>query len=485
MAITILGEPQEVSPSHNPLWYYFDSTNKNGAGFRYVVDIYAPAGGSKIAEFRLAPRPVDGYGEIDIRRVVSALLSADTPFTTNPSNNAANQWVDIDVKIGEETQYSWAYGDYEEYTGGGVYDNYTQLREVTSTTAHTYVVGDQINVAQSDGGLLKPAIEGLHTVVLVPNAYTVVIDLPFSQVGAGADRAGVITYADGRKVIVRDDEVTYTLLFNAAFSVKDFPSFDFTDYELSAATPGAFLTDAPNGIRLADRQPMWLSFLSTFGGGNLRVIFENSNGDVFRETFTVVEEVMNIAASEVGAGLTTIVGTPPLVKPDTTYYDIYLENTSDQRVSEIFRVNVDKRCAIEDYVLVFFDRKGGWGSFRMMLKATRSIESDKKTYKQQLGGLSGGEWTYAQKDRGMATHSSVERSELLLNSNYLTDEENIYFEQLLTSRHIYLYEGAHLAATFTSVIVDGGKFDTQQKINTQLFRREVTVRMANNNLING
>lgn len=92
------------------------------------------------------------------------------------------------------------------------------LRQSPATSPHTYAVGDQISVSQTDGGVIKPMLQGLFTVVAVPDAYSVVIDIAFVNVGTGAAMGGTIKYADNRKTITRNLLSRTWTAFNGALS---------------------------------------------------------------------------------------------------------------------------------------------------------------------------------------------------------------------------------------------------------------------------
>ena len=76
MAVSAVVEPNTTTPAYNPVVYWVDSTNKNETGFKYVVDVY-DGGGTQIAEYRVAPRIDDGYGVIDLSRLLSSQVSKD------------------------------------------------------------------------------------------------------------------------------------------------------------------------------------------------------------------------------------------------------------------------------------------------------------------------------------------------------------------------------------------------------------------------
>ncbi len=213
-------------PVYNPLVYGFDSTNKNQIGFRYVIDIYLAGTSTKIFEARVAPRPGDGYGYIDLSKILANYLSYDIDLTNTTSTAITNSYIKYDVKIGEEYQVAWTFTDTTFVAG-----NKTQLN---GTTAPTYVAGDQIIVNLTNPTYF-PTVVGLQTVESV-SGNNVIIDLAFVS---SPTNPGTVAYADGRKTITRD-LLTYSnqVAFNGALSPKEWPNYVASTYQITTTVSG-------------------------------------------------------------------------------------------------------------------------------------------------------------------------------------------------------------------------------------------------------
>ena len=121
MAITYIGghNTDNFTPAFNQVNYYFDSSNKNKEGFRYVVDLYVSGTATKIWEGRVAPRIGDGYAFIPLQGLLTknGLLSFETNITTD-GIDAKNSYLKFDLKIGEEYVEEFEYTNYGQFTGG-------------------------------------------------------------------------------------------------------------------------------------------------------------------------------------------------------------------------------------------------------------------------------------------------------------------------------------------------------------------------------
>ena len=183
MAVSAIVEPNTTTPAYNPVVYWVDSTNKNETGFKYVVDVY-DGSGTQIAEYRVAPRIDDGYGVIDLSRLLSSQVSKDLNISSTTYYNASNSYFEYEVYFGEEYNASYAYtGFVDSTTVGGLTAGYVALQ----VASHSYAVGDQIQVTETV--TTNALVNGLHT-VLDTDATHVVLDVLYADLVSPSSTAG-------------------------------------------------------------------------------------------------------------------------------------------------------------------------------------------------------------------------------------------------------------------------------------------------------
>lgn len=111
------------------------------------------------------------------------------------------------TRFSSSTDKTWTYGDYQ-WRNGGPYNAYTMLTsQGFGNATHSFNVGDYIQVRQSDNGALKPMLQANFQVLEVVNNKTIVIDIPFDQVGSGAAVGGVVTPLKG--LVGLDENLTW------------------------------------------------------------------------------------------------------------------------------------------------------------------------------------------------------------------------------------------------------------------------------------
>ena len=471
MAITTINEPYDRTPAYNPIKYLYNSTNKNNLGFKYIFDVYESGTSNKIAEYRVYPRFGDGYGEIDLSKLLQNKVSYDFDQNRTESDPATNWYYKYDLKVGEEFVTSYSYTANLVNNGGNV--------QITPTTAHTFVVGDQIVL---DAGVANSAINGLWTVIAVSGTTNFTINALFSNVLNPTDN-GTVSYADNRKTVTRDIVTALNkYVFNGALPWSQFRTYTEVNFILPDIT-ARLLTNIPqNGFRITETQDLWVNILNNFDTTGF-MVFGNSDGDIFAKPITD-----NALITQVGVGvnnqgtLTPLVGSLPLIKPTTTYYQFVYTDSSYSDSSLIYTIDIDRRCIIEPFEIAFLDRLGSFGSFAFQLRAYEQGNVEKTTYKQDVTGFTnGGMWTYGTDEKGTRVINPMVTKTLQLNTNWLTVEMDNYFQELMTSPETYIkINGRYYACTINET-----SFQVARQKNKNLIMRTVTVTLSNQDAING
>jgi len=500
MATTIIAQPQDFTPAYNECKFIIDSTNKNLAGFRYIFEVFDSVTLDRIGYYKALPTYGTGYGEQDL----SKLLSNSVSFDFNPSvttfYDASNSYFGYDVVFGEEYIFSLQYS-------ASLTDNAGNVR-ITDT--HSFQVGDQINIVQGVGGAAaNPGVEGLHTVIAITGTTDFTINALWSGV-TNATINGLINYADNRKTVNLDIISSLDkFVFNGVYPWLEFPYWDEDTYNTDGVTK-EWLTDQPTSFSSTPGQDLWLNLKDrgTVTGGNKRAYFENDNGDVFYKNLSSNDYIKGVAVGPNNYGsLTVVSGTAPLVKNDTTSYEVWYSDGVFNPVKSVkYKINIDRRMLISESHIVFLDRLGSWSSFAFQLKAYERGTINRQTYNQDVpGAVVDSQWQYKSYEQG-TVNINTEVSKLYdLSTNFMTEAEGDYFQQLLTSPQTYiknvLYhiteDGAVLfdengcvihvpeSTEYVSCNVTTNTFEVFKQRNNNLIKQSIQVRIGNNDTING
>lgn len=474
MAQTIIAEPQNFTPAYNPVKFIIDSTNKNLDGFKYIFDVYN--GGNFIGRFKVLPTFSTGYGELDLSKFLSTYVSWDFQPNVTTDYDAVNCYYNYEVNTGEEYLAQFTYTAVSD-SGGFVRVNAT----------NTFVIGDQVNITQDDGGAANPLLEGLHTVTNSSGSWFEV-SVEWSSI-TDASVNGSVVYADQRKITtynITDFDVKQ--VFNGARTFVQFTTYDQDTYNPNGDRK-QWLTNQPfTEFSCTLGQDLWLNIRGRVGK---KIVFENDNGDSFYKLLTNNSAIEGVAVGPKNYG--TLSGTSQLITSTTKYYDFWYEDVGQN--SEKYRVNIDRRESITEYNLAFLDRMGSMSSFAFQLKTIERGEVTRDEYNQDVKGfVSGGEvWNYLTTEFGNSTFNINSVKTYELTTNWLTDSMSVYFEELITSPQVFMKRVEYscpsietvTSGPYVPVIVTNNTYEVFRQRNKNLIKYTLVVKLANNDAING
>jgi hypothetical protein len=483
MAMFTIAVPQILTPAYNPIKFYYASTNSGLAGFKFIFEVYESGTANQIAEYRVLPNATTFYGEIDLSKLLQAKVSFDLFPTNITVYNAPNSYYKYDVKVGEEYLTTVAYTASLTNNGGNVQIN----------VANTFVAGDQIVIAQADGGLANPNLEGLFTVLSVGVGF-LVVNSAWSLVTNPVIN-GIITYADGRKTTTYDiiDSLN-NYVFNGAIPWTKWPIYLYTNYFLTNPS-NEFLTTIPvTNFYATLSQDLWMNAVyGSMIGGTHKIIFTNPGGDMFEKDVTATDYVTGNAVGPNNAGtLTVIAGTLPLIKPTTEYYQYYYEHAGNQ-VSQVYTVNIDRRVRSQEYSIIFLDRFGSWGSFAFTGRYYEKGNVTREQYNQDVAGyIDSSEWTYDLIDRGYINSYLTVENTIDLNTDWMNEDMAQYFTELISSPYTYFKisnydEDCEIpeSTKYVSCNIVTSNYEKFKQRNKNLIKQSITIKLANNDMVNG
>jgi len=470
---TIIAEPQQLMPAYNPIKYIIDNSNKNEPGFRYIFTIY-PAAGSHIpanvvAQYRVLPTYSTGYGEQDISMLMQSLVTYNESGIANGvPYDVSESWYQYDVDLGYE------YIDNIDYTNSLTIDG---LNTNINYTAHGFIVGDQIVITQADGGVANPALEGLHTVITVTDANNFTVNVLWSTITDDTIN-GNVTYADLRKTQVLDDELIINKeVFNGAYNnninVSDYTAFPSATY-LGLSNPYGYLmtSNLPTDGSVAPSAFLGAQFyynLRVYGGAIYKVEWYDMNNSLLDNTsFTPAND--GIYAVFVG----------PTANVTVDYYVfIYSDIPSG---NDYYYFKYDNRCTINDEQLIYLDRMGSWQSFSFQLRTYEKGQITREQYNQHIDGqVVSQEWVGVNLQKGFRTYNTNVTKTFDLNTNWMSQDDATRFQELLTSPQVYYFSDNYYCAC----LIDDSTFEVFSQKNKKLIKQSVTIKLAQQDPING
>jgi hypothetical protein len=255
---------------------------------------------------------------------------------------------------------------------------------------------------------------------------------------------------------------------------------------------------------------MYLNALNPSGDPDY-LIFKNSNGEYYYKSVTGTDVINQIPCGANNYGVLTPIGasTLPMIKTDTTYYEIYYSNANTGTPAErslTYRINLDTRVQISEYHCLFLDRLGSFSSFAFQLKNYERGEITREEFNQDVKGfIDNYKWKYDTIENGFKSFNINVKKTIDLNTNWMTESMGRYFEELITSPQVYLKLASYTnteswlypedesgcplripeSTEYQPVIVTNNQYEVYQQRNSNLIKQSITVRLANQDNING
>lgn len=326
MSYSIVGKPDKFSAVYNPIYFYADSSNSQQLGFRYLATVLSASTSFELGSFQIAPRPIDGYGVVDINQILVPYTSYYLNQNMETIIDAFEDYVDYDVRFGETWVNNRDYTD-NQYVTAGIYVGLTAFVGINSGP---FVAGDFVTVTQDAGFSYAPFNGTFEVLSATPNTIIVNIVHP----GATPVNPGNITYADLRKVIFSavTTQSNYSA-FNGALGHQQMYDYTGTTYTMSSLNPTAkFVTNVPDNYTVRATNGMWLNLHSDITSATTYCILTTAYGTYDFENFQPVtgacptiqtiavgpQSIENIAQTinQVGANTWNLgaVGTYPVFK---------------------------------------------------------------------------------------------------------------------------------------------------------------------------
>jgi hypothetical protein len=172
------------------------------------------------------------------------------------------------------------------------------------------------------------------------------------------------------------------------------------------------------------------------------------------------------------------VGPTALVTEDY-YVSIYSDGPTG---NDSYYFKYDNRCTINDQQLIYLDRMGSWQTFAFQLRTYEKGQITREQYNQHIDGqVESAEWVGVPLQKGFRTYNTNVTKTFDLNTNWMDQYDATRFQELLTSPQVYYSSDTYYCAC----VVDSTSFEVFSQKNKKLIKQSVTIRLAQQDPING
>lgn len=182
---------------------------------------------------------------------------------------------------------------------------------------------------------------------------------------------------------------------------------------------------------------------------------------------------LNLASSGV---ITNLVGSGAIITASAARYSFFFDGNNSSQGFEFTIIDPD--CTYTTYRLHWLNKLGAFESFNFTKKPTTETSIIRNKYKPPIGALTGANsYSYAIKDRGTKSFFTQMDDALRLRTDWLTDEEYNFLQELIESPEIYIDTLTQDGVSYELVPVTcaDSRFVTKTTLNDKCFALEINL----------
>ena len=275
-------------------------------------------------------------------------------------------------------------------------------------------------------------------------------------------------------------------VWNGVRNLVDWVDFDYNDFIINApSTNKRFLTDAPSIRNIESAQSAWLYYIVNDKLSANKYLINayddvDGTGTLLSSGFVTspYPTANNYDAQywRIAIGPQDIANIDPALMTGSTpstvlngakSYTIMLLNSTNVQESEAVTFNLDQQCSkYEPVRLHWLNRLGGMDSFNFNLKSMNKTDVKRESYHQQHHTFTGFVYDYTKASRGQTDFDVQMTEKLTVNTDYLTESESTWMNDLFTSPVVYREVNNELIA----MNITGNSIQKKTSLNDKLMQ---------------
>lgn len=279
--------------------------------------------------------------------------------------------------------------------------------------------------------------------------------------------------------------------FNGVFEPLAFLDFATNTYVLNSSS-SQFLTDRPTFETRAGEK-LILGFMTDSANEayNLEIVSYYDEGTIFntvrtQNPFTALsnrkDRSINVRVDHDWLSSLTnsdlSFGTTPIFSASYEYYTIKIKNSVGAVVSETITIypGEDICSKYSPIRFKFMNNYGKYDYFTFTGAKTKNTAIKRNTFKSNPNDWNTGGYNYNRMSRGVVQYETILDDTITIQSDWITEAESAWLEQLVTSPDVYIYDGSNLV----SVNITDSSYATKYVASDQLFNLSITFQYSQN-----
>jgi len=178
-----------------------------------------------------------------------------------------------------------------------------------------------------------------------------------------------------------------------------------------------------------------------------------------------------------------------IIPSGTTNYDIQAFDDAGNEISKIYNIElIDNDCkGYEGIRLAWINKYGVFDYYTFNKKSTRTINSKRQNYTQHSGTWNSTSYSMNGSIGGLRSFNVSSKESITINTDYITEEEGIYLEQLVMSPEVYIIhenEASDLTGLVNKyvepVLLTSDSITRKTKANDKLIQHTFTIEKSKN-----
>ena len=165
-------------------------------------------------------------------------------------------------------------------------------------------------------------------------------------------------------------------------------------------------------------------------------------------------------------------------KANLSYYTVQAKSAAADPISQIYTINI--KCKdlknYEPIRLCWLNQWGAWDYYTFTKKSSRTYDTSRTTYTQLQGTWNEAKYRVDSHRGGKKTFTVNSVEKIKINTDFVTEGENVMFEEMTNSPEVYLLEGYQEDQAFPML----NQYVTPVRITSKSFTRKT---VANDSLL--
>ena len=250
--------------------------------------------------------------------------------------------------------------------------------------------------------------------------------------------------------------------------------YDITPFYFTSNTK-SFLTNAPTTqyAQLTDYGTLSFFNLTNLDVYDIEFSFKDSSGATLG-TETIIQNTTNGGAlpitSDTSNQLLYLGAFPANLdnwstvwdthKANVAYYTIVAHNTTGGhagQISQAYTINIicpasiKKQKGFEGIRLTWLNQWGAWDYYTFNMKSIKSLTTNKSTYTQQSGTWNSDTFRINGYKGGEKNFRVNSTEKIKMNTDFVTAEEGVWFEELINSPEVYVLNGYYADSSYSAL----------------------------------